>query len=189
MIIRRLATAVPLALALTAPFAMTATADSTATPPSSDSLLLGVSDVISGTVAGTPGNRHQFYLIDGVGGPDGYLRSWSCPPGATVTTRWVSSSCDHRLTQDLRKRWGTNPSARISSTGRSGSHVASLTGVNRDSGYKRNLSSDLVAFAEKDAVAGASEGSWTWSQARVSGYLGGGRVWVRGEGAFFGWLV
>lgn len=191
MTTRRLAVAtLPVALALAASLTSTASASTTAVPPDHDSLLFGFSDVLSGTVEGTPGNRHQLYLLDGHGGATGYLRSWTCPDDATVTDTWASSRCTHRITQDVREQWGNPPYTWISSTGRSGRFVeAKLVGVNRDSGYRRVLSADLTFKAPDGAVAQGADGHYRWSTMHVRGTFGGPTVWRTSDDMLFGWTT
>lgn len=188
---RRLALAtLPLAAALVTTLAGPASATSAAvTPPGPDSLLFGFHDVLSGTVAGTPGNRHQLYLLDGKGPATGYLRSWSCPPDATVTDSWVSSRCTHLLTQDLRPQVGNPPIARISATGRSGIfRTTKLVGTNRATGHRRAVTADLTFYAGAKADPLGADGHYAWSTADARGRLGGATVWLTGN-AWFGWTV
>lgn len=186
---RRLA-AVPLALGVALALAPAASASQAATPPSPSSLLFGFSDVVAGTVPGTPGNQHQLYLLHGRTGTSGYLRSWTCPEGVTVTNNTAPDSCTHRVTQDLRMQYGWSPIARISSTGKSGIfRTAHLVGVNRASGYRRSISTDLTFYASPGASVGGADGHYVWSSALFRGSLGEGRVWVRSSDMLFGWTI
>lgn len=181
-------------------------APATATPQdatgraSGGTLLVHLYDVVEGPMDGIPGNRHQVYVLSNQQGAGGSIRSWTCPDGATVTSKWVSSKCTHRVTQDLREKWGDPPQARISSTGRSGVIKGPLVGVNRSTGYVRVLATDLTVRAGSSATLdrdpapddGKGESTATWSTAAFSGSVGGGSVWVRGTApgtsSFFGWL-
>lgn len=188
---RRLALAtLPLAAALIATMAPAATATTTevaATPPDSDSLLFGFHDAFRGSVAGTPGNRHHLYLLDGEGPATGYLRSYTCPEDAPFTDAWASQRCTHLLTQDLRPQWGNPPTAWISSTGRSGVfRTDKLVGTNRATGYRRAVSADLTFVAGKTAEPLGADGHYAWSTADARGNLGGATVWITGN-AWFGW--
>lgn len=181
----------------TTPATATASTDADAGRATGGTLLVHLYDVVDGTIAGTPGNRHQVYVVANQGGVGGTVRSWTCPKGATVTQTWVSSTCTHRATQELREKWGSPTQARISSTGRSGVIRGMLVGVNRSTGYTRALPTDLTARAGSSATldrdpAPNGEGSATWSSAAFTGAVGGGSVWVRGTApgtsSFFGWL-
>lgn len=54
--------------------------------------------VIEGAADFERGNRHQVKVVTTGGQVSGYIRSYFCPTGATVTDRWASSKCVHRGT-------------------------------------------------------------------------------------------
>lgn len=137
------------------------------------------SAVVSDSLRGIPGNQHQV-LIDKSHRNEigGWVRSWSCPPGATVSMSWVSSRCDHRLTQDLRPRWGTDPEVRLSSTTRSARIAATrLVGVNRDTGYRRTVPVVLSVVARPDAQLIQEADARFWDPSRAWGYVGTRPYW------------
>lgn len=144
------------------------------------------SAVVSGTIEGVPGNRHQV-VVDRShrAQPGGWIRSFSCPEGATVTMSWASSRCTHRLTQDLRLRSGTTATERLSSTTRSVTVSAAMVGVNRDNGYKRSLPLSLSVVAAKDADVVEEAGARFWDPSTARGTIGGASY--RDAGAWVGY--
>lgn len=178
MSVRRLAATAPLGLALAA-LLVPHTATAEPGPPNEPKLVPSylTSTVVEGSLDGTPGNRHQIVVDrsqrDSVGG---WVRSWTCPDDATVTMSWVSSRCDHRLTQTLRDQYGTSADEWLSSTGRSATVSApNLVGVNRATGYVRRLPLELTFVAGQDATLTQEVNSYTYSPARVRGEIGGAR--------------
>lgn len=140
------------------------------------------SSVMSGALQGVPGNRHQV-LVDKSHRAEvgGWIRSWSCPDGATVTMSWVSSRCDHRLTQDLRPKWGTDPAEWLSSTTRSATlHARDLVGVNRSTGHVRRIPASLTFVAASDARRVTEAGATFWSPTRAWGSIGMEGYWDTG---------
>ena len=125
MSVRRLAATAPLGVALAA-LLVPQTATAEPGPPNEPELTPSylTSTVVEGSLEGTPGNRHQIVVDrsqrDTV---DGWVRSWSCPEGATVTMTWASSSCTYRLTQDLRSQYGTSELMRAGGSWPSASRI------------------------------------------------------------------
>lgn len=88
--------------------------------------------MLLGSVEYERGNRHQVHLTSTSDEVSGFIRSWYCPSGVTVTPDWVSSRCTHRGTMRV-----VGPASerfhRVSSTGLSGRQWG-YVGVDTDVG-------------------------------------------------------
>lgn len=105
----------------------------------------------------------------------------------TATPRWVSSKCVHRTTQDLRERWAHEPDTWISSTGRSAAiDIDDLVAVNRDTGYRRVIPTQLT-FHEESAQMEHLFSIFAWPSYRFHGTVGNTAVWTRTDSGAFGW--
>ena len=166
-----------LALALGLALAPAASAGSSGAADRQPAFL--TSAVVSGSIAGAPGNRHQV-VIDKSHNTEvtGWIRSWTCPEDASVSLGWASARCTHRLTQSLRPRWGTSATVRLSSTTRSARVAApDLVGVNRATGYARKVPVSLTIVAADGAELTGEAGARFWNPSRAWGSVGGASYW------------
>lgn len=88
--------------------------------------------VVRSTVPFAQGNRHQVRLTTTDTSTEGYVRSYYCPTGATVTSTWASSRCTHRGTAKV----VSSVRVRTNGTTTSDIHTVSSTGL---SGWQDGL--------------------------------------------------
>lgn len=113
--------------------------------------------VIDGAVPFERGNKHQLRISSTGSQVTGYVRSYFCPTGATVTDKWASSKCVHRGTARLTAGYRlvqSEPAGSpqwISSTGRSAYHTGlfqfrkNAQVANRDFSIQAHLTHHLVS--------------------------------------------
>lgn len=118
------------------------------------------------------GNRHQLRLTTDNGVASGYLRSFYCPSGASVSPTWASSRCTHRQTIRL-QRWPGFDVGWVSSTGLSATQRGNLYGA-RDGRVRWPLESNLTLYATGYAMddGDGTFYSW-WREASVRGTFAG----------------
>lgn len=103
--------------------------------------------VVEGSLSFTKGNRHQL-VVKAATDPrtgdteaTGYLRSYYCPSGATITHRWASSACTWRSTHAVTA--AQDGFSRVSSTQLSARQGGEIT-LRSSAGSSYRLPVDLV---------------------------------------------
>lgn len=116
------------------------------------------------------GNRHQVKFRTDNGVVSGFIRSYYCPTGATVTPRWASSRCTHRQTIRLENYAG--PVGRVSPTTKSAIQSGDFMGRSGDRIWP--FSADLTLYATEEPT---DDGDGTfysfWRAARPQGTFSG----------------
>lgn len=117
------------------------------------------------------GNRHQVRLRTDNGIVSGYIRSWFCPTGASVSPTWVSSRCTHRQTIWL-KNLNRHKVGWVSSTGLSARQDSYFMGTSGSRAWP--FDADLTLFANT-AVTDDGDGTFYsfWRGARPQGTFAG----------------
>ncbi|OAB86634.1 hypothetical protein AWH69_09195 [Janibacter melonis] len=125
---------------------------------------------------GTPirGNRHQVRLRTDNGVVSGFIRSWYCPTGASVSPRWASSRCTHRQTIWLKNLDGHRV-GRVSSTGRSATQSDYFMGVSGSRSWPFDADLTLFATSEPTDDGDGTFYSW-WRDARPQGTFAGKQI-------------
>lgn len=117
------------------------------------------------------GNRHQVRLTTDNGVPKGWVRSFYCPSGASVTPTWASSRCTHRQTIYL-KRMNRTKVGWVSSTSLSATQKGQVLGQRGSSLWPLEPNFTLYATS-----APMDDGDGTfysyWREARVTGSFAG----------------
>ena len=117
------------------------------------------------------GNRHQVRLRTDNGKVSGFIRSFYCPSGATVSPRWASSRCTHRQTIYL-KNQGGNKVGWVSSTGNSATQRGYLMGTSGSSSWPFDARFTLYATEPPTDDGDGTFYSW-WRAARPQGSFAG----------------
>lgn len=134
------------------------------------------------------GNRHQLHLVTDNGVSSGYMRSYYCPSGASVSPDWASSRCTYRQRIEL-SRWPGFSVGRVSSTSSSATQKGNLYGT-RGSRGQWPFEADLTLYAtgepmddgdgtfysfwrEADRIQGRFQGTPIVPGSKRYGWIGG----------------
>lgn len=121
------------------------------------------------------GNRHQVVLNTAGGSvkSTSRVKSYYCPPGASITASWVSSKCVLRSTHSIRFVDGSSI-GRISSSGQSASQRGWVRLVSTSTGRSTYVWSQLsLSSARINPVTGTFAGLSTQSSQEIA-------TWWRG---------
>lgn len=125
------------------------------------------------------GNRHQVVLdtVNGYVANGGYIRSYYCPSGATISSSWASSKCTWRSTFTLSNFAQNNETTlvgRVSSTGNSAVQGPPVLAKSRTSTASRVVDLNLSIYRMSEG------GQPFW----VKGHVNGAPLQLDRDGSF-----